>query len=221
MRSLLIISIFLAGVAVHAQTPTSPSPAPTAVETAKPQATAESTPESTPKGKKDSTKGKTTKGKRGYKTMFAIFDTTMGTIKAKLFFDKAPLTVDNFTELAEGKKEWKDPKTGEKKKSHFYDGLSFHRIIPKFMIQGGDPVGNGTGGPGYQFKDEIYPDVTFDKPGMLAMANAGKDTNGSQFFFTVAATGWLDGKHTIFGEVTEGMDIVKKISEAPRDMINP
>jgi len=159
-------------------------------------------------------------GKRGYKNMFALLDTSMGKIKVRLFYDKAPETVNNFVDLAEGKKEWKEPSSGNKKKSHFYDGLTFHRVIPKFMIQGGDPVGNGTGGPGYLFKDEIYPDLHFDKPGILAMANAGRDTNGSQFFITVAPTSWLDGKHTIFGEVVEGMDVVKKISEAPRDQMN-
>jgi peptidyl-prolyl cis-trans isomerase A (cyclophilin A) len=160
------------------------------------------------------------KKRKGFKTMYALFDTTLGKIKCKLFYDKAPLTVETFTGLAEGKKEFKDPNTGEKKKGHFYDGLTFHRVIPKFMIQGGDPLGNGTGGPGFQFKDEIYPDLHFDKGGILAMANSGKDTNGSQFFITTDPTPWLDGHHTIFGEVVEGMDVLKKISETPRDMTN-
>ncbi|MCC6278759.1 MAG: peptidylprolyl isomerase [Oligoflexia bacterium] len=149
--------------------------------------------------------------------MFALFDTTLGKFKVRLFFDKAPKTVANFTELAEGLKVWTDPKTKEKKKTRFYDGLVFHRVIPNFMIQGGDPAGNGTGGPGYTFKDEFYPDLKHDKPGILSMANAGRDTNGSQFFVTVAATPWLDNKHTIFGEVVEGYDVVKAISETPKD----
>ena len=158
--------------------------------------------------------------KKGNKKMYAIMDTTMGKIKIHLFKDEAPTTVANFVDLAEGRKEWKDPKTGEKKKTHFYDGLVFHRVIPKFMIQGGDPIGNGTGGPGYTFKDEFHPDLKHTKPGRLSMANAGPGTNGSQFFITVAATPWLDGKHSIFGEVVEGYDVVEAISNVPRDMSN-
>ncbi|PIS11073.1 MAG: peptidyl-prolyl cis-trans isomerase [Bdellovibrio sp. CG10_big_fil_rev_8_21_14_0_10_47_8] len=145
--------------------------------------------------------------------MIAIFETNKGTFKVKLFKDKAPKTVENFVGLAEGTKEWTSP-DGKKTKNHFYDGLKFHRVIPNFMIQGGDPLGNGTGGPGYKFGDEFDPSLKHDKPGMLSMANAGPGTNGSQFFVTVAATPWLDGKHTIFGEVTEGMDVVQNISKA-------
>ena len=213
-----LTTLLIAGT-TYAQTSTPASVAtPAAGATVTPASDAAvSKPEDVAKDK-DQTKKKP--GKKGYKNMFALFDTSMGKIKVRLFYDKAPNTVDNFVDLAEGKKEWKDPSSGNKKKSHFYDGLTFHRVIPKFMIQGGDPAGNGTGGPGYLFKDEIYPDLHFDKPGILAMANAGRDTNGSQFFITVAPTTWLDGKHTIFGEVTEGMDIVKKISEAPRDQMN-
>ncbi len=146
----------------------------------------------------------------------AVMETSMGTIKIKLFPDKAPETVANFVGLAQGTKEWTNPATGEKVKKPLYDGLIFHRVIPNFMIQGGDPMGNGTGGPGYQFKDEIVPGLSFDKPGYLAMANAGPGTNGSQFFITTVPTPWLTGHHTIFGEVVEGMDVVNAISNVAR-----
>ena len=148
--------------------------------------------------------------------MYAIFNTSMGKIVCELFDKDAPKTVENFTGLAEGKKEFTDPKTGAKTKRAFYDGLIFHRIIPNFMIQGGDPEGTGRGGPGYKFGDEIVPTLKFDKPGLLAMANAGPGTNGSQFFITQVPTPWLDGHHTIFGQVVEGMDVVVKIATAPR-----
>lgn len=148
------------------------------------------------------------------KDMIAVFETNKGTFKIKLFADKAPKTVENFVGLAEGTKEYKDPKSGKMTKGKYYDGLVFHRVIPNFMIQGGDILGNGTGGPGYTFGDEIVPELKHSKPGILSMANAGPGTNGSQFFVTVAATPWLDGKHTVFGEVTEGMDIVNAISMA-------
>jgi peptidyl-prolyl cis-trans isomerase A (cyclophilin A) len=162
----------------------------------------------------ETAESKATKTKKGKKEMIAVFDTTLGTFKIKLFPEQAPKTVENFVGLAEGTKEWTDPKTGSKVKKPFYDGLKFHRVIPNFMIQGGDPLGNGTGGPGFRFADEFSPELKHSKPGMLSMANAGPNTNGSQFFVTVAATPWLDGKHTIFGEVTEGMDVVTKISTA-------
>jgi len=165
---------------------------------------------------KAETKAAAKKGKK----MYVIMDTTMGKIKIHLFKDEAPNTVANFVDLAEGRKEWRDPKSGEKKKTHFYDGLVFHRVIPKFMIQGGDPLGNGTGGPGYTFKDEFHPNLKHTKPGMLSMANAGPNTNGSQFFITVAPTPFLDGKYSIFGEVVEGYDVVEAISNVPRDMSN-
>jgi peptidyl-prolyl cis-trans isomerase A (cyclophilin A) len=139
--------------------------------------------------------------------IYAAFDTTEGKFKAKLFADRAPKTVENFVQLAEGKK------TGKP----FYDGTIFHRVIPDFMIQGGDPTGTGRGGPGYQFADEFHQDLKHSKAGLLSMANAGPNTNGSQFFVTVAATPWLDNRHSIFGEVTEGYDVVRKISEVPRD----
>jgi len=137
----------------------------------------------------------------------------LGEIVIKLYEDETPLTAGNFIDLAEGKREFIDPETGETVKREFYDGLVFHRVIPNFMIQGGDPLGSGRGGPGYRFADEIVPQLKFDRPGLLAMANAGPNTNGSQFFITVAETPWLNGKHTIFGEVVEGMDTVMGISQ--------
>ena len=148
---------------------------------------------------------------------YATFDTSEGKIVCRLFEKDAPKTVQNFTDLAEGKREWKHPSTGKKSSDRLYDGTIFHRIIPNFMVQGGDPAGTGFGGPGYQFEDETKSSPhKFDKPGKLAMANAGANTNGSQFFITVAPTQWLTGKHTIFGEVVEGQDIVEKIVNLPR-----
>ena len=138
--------------------------------------------------------------------IYAAFNTTEGNFKIKLFPVEAPKTVENFVALAEG------TKTGKP----FYDGIIFHRVIPDFMIQGGCPEGTGRGGPGYQFADEFHPSKKHSKPGILSMANAGPGTNGSQFFVTVAATPWLDNKHTVFGEVTDGYDVVKKISLVPR-----
>ena len=148
---------------------------------------------------------------------YAIFETSEGTIVCRLFEKEAPKTVANFVELAEGKREWKHPGTGKTSKDRLYDGTILHRVIPDFMIQGGDPQGTGMGGPGYQFEDETKGSPhKFDKPGKLAMANAGPNTNGSQFFITVAATTWLTGKHTIFGEVVEGQAVVDKITTLPR-----
>lgn len=151
------------------------------------------------------------------KEMIAVMETTLGTIKIHLFHKEAPKTVANFVGLAEGTKEFTDPKTGEKTKRHFYDGLTFHRVIPGFMIQGGDPVGNGTGGPGYEFEDEFNPKLRHSKPGILSMANAGPNTNGSQFFITDAPTPHLNDRHSVFGEVIEGLDVVKKIANVARD----
>jgi peptidyl-prolyl cis-trans isomerase A (cyclophilin A) len=149
---------------------------------------------------------------------YAIFDTSEGQIVCRLFEKDAPKTVANFTDLAEGKREWTHPVTRKKSSDRLYDGTIFHRIIPDFMIQGGDPAGNGMGGPGYQFEDETKGSPhKFDKTGKLAMANAGPNTNGSQFFITVAPTTWLTGKHTIFGEVVEGQDVVDKITSLPRN----
>lgn len=149
--------------------------------------------------------------------LVAIIETSEGTIKIKLYEKSAPKTVGNFVDLAEGKKEWTDPNTKKKTKKKFYDGLIFHRVIPNFMIQGGCPLGSGTGGPGYTFEDEFASNLKFDRPGLLAMANAGPNTNGSQFFITVAKTEWLNQKHTIFGEVVEGYEVVEKISQLKRD----
>jgi peptidyl-prolyl cis-trans isomerase A (cyclophilin A) len=145
-------------------------------------------------------------------TLTATLQTNQGRIVLRLFPDHAPKTVRNFVELSEGSREWTDPKTGRPTTSKLYDGTIFHRVIPDFMIQGGDPLGSGRGGPGYKFADEIHPDLRFDRPYLLAMANAGPGTNGSQFFITVGPTPWLNGKHTIFGEVIEGTDVVDKIS---------
>jgi peptidyl-prolyl cis-trans isomerase A (cyclophilin A) len=144
--------------------------------------------------------------------IYATFKTTAGDIVVKLFPEKAPKTVENFVGLAEGTREWTDPKTRQKVKRPLYDGTIFHRVIPDFMIQGGDPLGTGTGGPGYQFADEIGPDNVFSKPGLLAMANAGPGTNGSQFFITEVETPWLNKGHTIFGEVVKGGELVPKIT---------
>jgi peptidyl-prolyl cis-trans isomerase A (cyclophilin A) len=150
--------------------------------------------------------------------LYATFDTTEGTIVCRLFEKDAPKTVANFVDLAEGKREWTHPNTRKKTTEKLYDGTVFHRVIPNFMIQGGDPQGTGMGGPGYKFEDETKGSPhKFDVPGKLAMANSGPNTNGSQFFITVAATSWLTGKHTIFGEVVDGQATVDKITSAARD----
>ena len=149
---------------------------------------------------------------------YAVFHTSEGKIVCRLFEKEAPKTVTNFIELAEGKREWTHPMNNKKSKDRLYDGTVLHRVIPKFMIQGGDPAGTGFGGPGYKFEDETKGSPhSFDKAGKLAMANSGPNTNGSQFFISVAPTPWLTGNHTIFGEVVEGQDIVEKISEVDRD----
>jgi peptidyl-prolyl cis-trans isomerase A (cyclophilin A) len=160
-------------------------------------------------------------GLGGSGQLMAKIETNMGTMVAKLYEDKTPNTVANFVGLARGTRPWRDPKSNEwVSKKPFYDGLTFHRVIPGFMIQGGDPLGMGTGGPGYKFADEIVPELKHDKPGMLSMANAGPvdrmsgkpGTNGSQFFVTEVPTPHLDGKHTVFGELVEGIDVQKKIA---------
>ncbi|MGH7360882.1 MAG: peptidylprolyl isomerase [Candidatus Methylomirabilales bacterium] len=141
----------------------------------------------------------------------------MGTIVIRLHEDKAPNAVENFVGLATGAKEWTDPKTGGKVTRPLYNGTIFHRVIPNFMMQGGDPLGTGAGGPGYRFADEFHPDLKHSKAGILSMANAGPNTNGSQFFITHRATPWLDGRHSVFGEVVEGMPVVEAIGTVPRD----
>jgi peptidyl-prolyl cis-trans isomerase A (cyclophilin A) len=146
-------------------------------------------------------------------TLTATLRTSEGPVVIRLFPDQAPKTVRNFVDLAEGSREWTDPRTRQTTDARLYDGTVFHRVIPRFMIQGGDPLGTGTGGPGYQFADEIHPDLQFDRPYLLAMANAGPGTNGSQFFITVVPTPHLNGKHTIFGEVVDGRDVVDRISQ--------
>ena len=148
---------------------------------------------------------------------YAVFNTTEGKITVRLFESDAPVTVKNFIDLAEGKREWTHPTTRAKSSNKLFDGTIFHRVIPDFMIQGGDPAGTGMGGPGYRFEDETKGSAhKFDKPGKLAMANSGPNTNGCQFFITVAPTPWLTGNHTIFGEVVEGQEIADKISKVAR-----
>ena len=147
---------------------------------------------------------------------YAVLETSQGTMVCRLFEKEAPNTVANFIGLAEGTKEFTDPRTGQKAKRPFYDGLTFHRVIPKFMIQGGCPLGKGTGGPGYHFADEFHASLRHDRSGKLSMANSGPSTNGSQFFITVAPTPWLDNHHTLFGEVVEGQDVAVKISQMAR-----
>ena len=145
---------------------------------------------------------------------YAHFETSMGNFTIELFERQAPNTVANFIGLAEGVKEWKDPRTGQSiKGKRFYDGLVFHRVIDGFMIQGGDPTGTGMGGPGYRFPDEINPELKHNNAGILSMANAGPNTNGSQFFITLAPTPHLDGRHAVFGQIVEGIDIVRKIGK--------
>ncbi|MFE4540409.1 peptidylprolyl isomerase [Streptomyces scopuliridis] len=144
--------------------------------------------------------------------LYATLKTNHGDIEVRLLPNHAPKTVKNFVELAQGEREWVHPETGQKTTDKLYDGTVFHRVISGFMIQGGDPLGNGTGGPGYKFEDEFHPDLGFDRPYLLAMANAGPGTNGSQFFITLAPTTWLNRKHTIFGEVTN--EAGKKVVDA-------
>jgi peptidyl-prolyl cis-trans isomerase A (cyclophilin A) len=145
--------------------------------------------------------------------LFAKFETTEGVITVKLFTSEAPKTVENFVGLATGEKTWTHPGTGETMTNRpLYDGTVMHRCIKDFMVQGGDPLGKGTGGPGYKFEDEFQSGRRFDRPGLLAMANAGPNTNGSQFFLTVVPTTWLNGRHTIFGEILSGQDVIDRVA---------
>ena len=146
---------------------------------------------------------------------YAVFNTTEGKIVVQLFEADAPITVKNFIDLAEGQKEWTHPTTRAKSSDKLYDGTIFHRVIPNFMIQGGDPLGQGTGNPGYRFEDEFHPELRHSGPGILSMANSGPASNGSQFFITEGATAHLDNKHSVFGQVVHGNDIVKKIARVP------
>lgn len=167
-----------------------------------------------------SSKGTESKEKKG-KIMFANIETTVGKIRIKLHGDKTPITVDNFVGLAEGTKEFTDPRTGKKEKKPYFDGVIFHRVVPGFVIQGGDPTGTGMGGPGYKFKNEPHPELKHDKPGIVAMANAGRDTNGSQFYITLAPLPDLNGDYTVFGEVVDGQKVVEAIANAPRSGERP
>jgi peptidyl-prolyl cis-trans isomerase A (cyclophilin A) len=143
--------------------------------------------------------------------LYAHFTTSEGNFTARLFDAETPNTVANFTGLADGSKEWTDPRSGQRVKQPYFNGTVFHRVIADFMIQGGDPLGQGTGGPGYNFADEFHATLRHSKPGILSMANRGPNTNGGQFFITLVPTPWLDDKHSVFGEIVEGMDVVKKI----------
>jgi len=148
---------------------------------------------------------------------YALLKTSKGTVTLRLFADKAPVTVAHFIGLASGTKPWRDPRDGKTKFQPLYDGVLFHRVVPGFVIQTGDPLGNGTGEIGTAVADEFHPDLRYDRPGLVGMANYGPNTNGSQFFITLAPAPDLDGRHTIFGEVVSGLGVVKAIAEVPRD----
>jgi len=162
----------------------------------------------------------TAEDKRLSPGLYAVMETNRGTITLQLFEKEAPKTVEKFVSLSEGTREWVDPKTMKRVKRPLYDGLIFHRVIPGFMIQGGDPMGNGAGGPGYEFGDEFSPLLRFDRPGRLAMANAGPNTNGSQFFITEGPTEHLNNRHTIFGQVIQGQEVVHKIATVSTDRMD-
>jgi peptidyl-prolyl cis-trans isomerase A (cyclophilin A) len=194
----------------------SASPPPAATSTAKPTPPP-APPAAAPRGDEPGS-GEWTKKVQAGQDVFATLETNQGNITVKLFSKDAPKTVANFVGLATGEKPWTDPRTGERVTDRpLYSGVVFHRVIPDFMIQGGDPTGTGRGDPGYRFEDEFQSGRTFNKVGLLAMANAGPGTNGSQFFITTAITDFLNNRHTIFGEVVSGYDVVVKISNVPRD----
>jgi len=198
VRSLTLLALALAACKDNAPTPV-PSPVPPA----------EAAPPKAPEPKDVISMSNIPQGPGD---LYAIFHTSRGNMVVKLFEKDAPKTVANFVGLATGKQEWVDPRTGQKSKAKLYDGTVFHRVIPQFMIQGGDPLGTGTGGPGYRFEDEFQSSRKFDRPGLLAMANAGPNTNGSQFFITEVPTPHLNSRHTIFGEVVKGQDLVPQIA---------
>ncbi|TVQ95565.1 MAG: peptidylprolyl isomerase [Deltaproteobacteria bacterium] len=153
----------------------------------------------------------------GEGALHVTFKTSLGSMTARLFEDKVPNTIDNFVGLATGAKDYTDPRTGQPGSGPYYDGTIFHRVIPNFMVQAGDPTGTGTGGPGYRFADEFHPELRHDRPGILSMANAGPNTNGSQFFITEVPTPHLDNRHSVFGVVVEGVELVSQITGVPRD----
>jgi peptidyl-prolyl cis-trans isomerase A (cyclophilin A) len=209
---LLILALFIIG---------STSGATTAQASEEPAKASETkAPEAKPKAPAAKESPKKAEAKKPAKTealpRFATLHTSLGKIKVELYGEKAPETVANFVGLAQGTKEFADPETGKPTRRKFYDGTIFHRVIPNFMIQGGDPLGNGRGGPGYEFKNE-YSDLRFDQPGRLAMANRGPNTNGSQFFITTAVTPHLGNGYTIFGQVVQGQTVADKIAALPRD----
>jgi peptidyl-prolyl cis-trans isomerase A (cyclophilin A) len=198
VRSLILLALALAACKDNPPTPT-PAPVPPKAAAREPEKKDVIPMANIPEGSGD---------------LFAVFQTSRGNIVVKLYEKDAPKTVANFVGLANGNKEWVDPRNGQKSKSRLYDGTVFHRVIPQFMIQGGDPLGTGTGGPGYKFEDEFQSGRKFDRPGLLAMANAGPNTNGSQFFITEVPTPHLNNRHTIFGEVVKGNDLVPQIARA-------
>jgi peptidyl-prolyl cis-trans isomerase A (cyclophilin A) len=198
-------ALFTAGLAGCSASNASPS---TAAST--------STPDSTPADASEST-DTATRSAALPRADEAVLRTTMGDVTVELYPEKVPLTVGNFVGLATGETEWEDPETGETRTDPLYQDVVFHRIIDGFMIQGGDPTGTGRGGPGYTFDDEFHSSLSHDGPGVLSMANRGPDTNGSQFFITLDAQPHLDGRHAVFGRVTEGMDVVEAIGSVPTD----
>jgi peptidyl-prolyl cis-trans isomerase A (cyclophilin A) len=216
MRTVLSLLTTLAAIAVH--------PGASYAQASNPsqsKAPRGAKPSGQPEGKtQDKTMANPSTGiPQGKGDLYAIFETSMGNITCRLFEKDAPETVANFVGLATGAKEWTDPRSGAKTHAKLYDGTKFHRVIPNFMIQGGDPLGTGTGDPGFRFKDEFQSGRKFDKPGLLAMANAGPNTNGSQFFITEVPTPHLNNRHTIFGEVVKGFELVPKIARAGNSQV--